>query len=109
MKKTIVFLISACFLALTSANAEATTRQEDATNMFMEVQDKYNIICRQMYLESPIRDILFEGWTEEEIQSLMEYDPVVMEIRKAIKNSPLCIRFPRPERETGGVFYIASK
>ena len=66
------------------SNEEATTRQEDATNMFMEVQDKYNIICRQMYLESPIRDILFEGWTEEEIQSLMEYDPVVMEIRKAI-------------------------
>ncbi len=66
------------------SNEANTTTQEEATNMFMEVQDKYNIICRQMYLESPIKDILFEGWTEEEIQSLMDYDPIVMEIRKEI-------------------------
>ena len=57
----------------------------------IKLNDKYYIVCRDMYLNSPYSEQLFEDWTEEEIQSLLDYDPEIMELRKeieAIHNGP---------------------
>ena len=43
----------------------ATERYLGAREMVYDLQDAYNQTLRTMYLESPIRDQLFEGWTEE--------------------------------------------
>lgn len=65
-------------------NETSSQRYLDTQDMFYSLQDKYNEACRTMYLESPHKDELFEGWTDDEIQSLLDYDPAVLEIRKEI-------------------------
>ena len=67
------------------SDEEATTRHLDTTDMFYEVQDKYMISCRTMYLESPFSEELFADWTEQEINELLEYDPAITELKKEIK------------------------
>ena len=57
----------------------------DTQEMFYDLQDKYNLACKDMYEQSPHRDYLFEGWTDEEIESLLDYDPEILEIRKEIE------------------------
>lgn len=62
----------------------ATERYLSSRDMLYGIQDKYNESLRYLYLNSPMKEELFEGWSEEEIQSMLEYDPVIMEINKAI-------------------------
>lgn len=62
----------------------ATERYLGAREMVYDLQDAYNQTLRTMYLESPIRDELFEGWSEEEIQALLEYDPAILELKQEI-------------------------
>lgn len=62
----------------------ASERYLGTQDMFYDLQDAYNQSLRTMYLESPIRDQLFEGWSEEEIQALLEYDPVILELKQEI-------------------------
>ena len=62
----------------------ATERHLNTQDMFYDVQDKYNQSLRELYLNSPMKDELFEGWTEQEIQEMLEYDPTVMEVKKVI-------------------------
>ena len=62
----------------------AKERYLNSTDMFYDIQDKYNESLRELYINSPMKDELFEGWSDEEIQSMLEYDPVIMEIKKAI-------------------------
>lgn len=66
------------------SNEESIERHLGTQEMAYSVQDKYNQSCRTMYLESPFSDELFSDWSEEEIQSLLDYDPAVMEIKKEI-------------------------
>lgn len=65
---------------------EASERYESTTDMFYDLQDKYMVSCRTMYLESKFSAELFEGWSEEELKSLEEYDPAVTELKKEIKD-----------------------
>lgn len=62
----------------------AKERYLNSMDMFYDIQDKYNESLRELYINSPMKDELFEGWSDEEIQSMLEYDPVIMEIKKAI-------------------------
>ena len=41
--------------------------------------------CRTMYLESPHSAELFEGWTEQEILEMLEYDPTIIAVKKDIE------------------------
>ena len=67
-----------------TADEEASQRHLDSQEMFYDLQDKYYESLRELYLYSPARDEIFEGWSEQEIQEILEYDPVVLEIKKAI-------------------------
>lgn len=62
----------------------ASERYLNSREMVYDLQDAYNQTLRTIYLESPVRDELFEGWSEEEIQSLLEYDPAILELEKEI-------------------------
>ena len=64
---------------------KATKRHTDVTNMFYDLQDKYTTTCRSIYQESPYKDELFADWTEDEIQELLDYDPIIVELRKKIE------------------------
>lgn len=69
---------------LNTSDEEASERYLNTQDLFYDVQDKYNQSLRELYLKSPMKDELFEGWTEQEIQEMLEYDPAIMEVKKEI-------------------------
>ena len=80
-QRTIATIIYYC----DTSDEVASTRYLDTQDAFLDLNDKYNIVCREMYLNSPYSAELFEGWTEEEIQALLDYDPEIMALRKQIE------------------------
>ena len=60
-------------------------RHLNTQEMFYDLQDKYMQSLRIIYLESPHSAELFADWSEEEIQELLEYDPIIMEVKKEIE------------------------
>lgn len=62
----------------------ASERYLAAMDIVYGLEDEYNQMLKTMYLESPHSAELFEGWTEEELKSLEEYDPTVMQLQKDI-------------------------
>lgn len=66
------------------SNEESENRYTTTRDWYYEIQDKYTETCRTVYLNSPHRDELFEGWSEEEIQSLLDYDPKTVELKALI-------------------------
>ena len=67
------------------SDEEASTRHLNTQDMFYDVQDKYMETCRSMYLNSPYSAELFEGWTEEEIQDLLDFDPTTTALKKEVE------------------------
>jgi len=65
---------------------EASDRYESTTDAFYDLQDKYMVSCRTMYLESIFSDELFADWSAEELRELEEYDPALAELKKEIKD-----------------------
>lgn len=80
-QRTIATIIYYC----DTSDEEASTRHLDTQDAFLDLNDKYNITCREIYLNSPYSAELFKDWTEEEIQSLLDYDPTIMALRKEIE------------------------
>ena len=80
-QRTIASIIYYCDMS----DEEASTRYLDTQDAFLDLNDKYNITCREIYLNSPYAGELFEGWSEEEIRSLLDYDPDIMALRKEIE------------------------
>lgn len=70
---------------LDTSDEAASERYLGTQDKFLDLNDKYNVTCREIYLNSPYKNELFEGWTEEELQSLLDYDPIIMELRKEIE------------------------
>lgn len=70
---------------LDTSDEVASTRYLDTQDAFLDINDRYNVVCREIYLNSPYSAELFEGWTEEEIRSLLDYDPAIMALRKEIE------------------------
>ena len=79
---TIASLIYYCNMT----DEEATTRHRDTQDAFYDLQDKYMQSCRTMYLESPHAAELFEGWSEQEILEMLEYDPTIIAVKKEIED-----------------------
>ena len=61
----------------------SSERYLNTTDIYYSVQDEYNLACKAM-LDSPIADQIFDGWSEEELEALKEYDPAVSELKKEI-------------------------
>lgn len=55
----------------------------DTVDIATEANDAYLQMARRVYLsDTPAKDILFEGWTDEDIASLLAYDEEIAEIQK---------------------------
>lgn len=70
---------------LDTSDEVASERYLGTQDKFLDLNDKHNVTCREIYLNSPYSAELFEGWSEEDIQSLLDYDPTIMELRKEIE------------------------
>ena len=80
-QRTIATIIYYC----DTSDTEASDRYLNTQDAFLDLNDKYNVTCREIYLNSPYSDELFDGWTEEEKQALLDYDPTIMALRKEIE------------------------
>ena len=67
------------------SDEESKNRHLDTQEMFYDIQDKYTESCRTMYLSSPYASEFFDGWSEEEIQSLLDFDPTTTALKKEIE------------------------
>ena len=76
---------------LNHKSTEASSRYLDNYELFGDLYNDYMFACRNVYLESPIRDELFADWTEEDIRMLLNYTPESQELREA--NEALLVEF----------------
>ena len=74
---------------LNRSNTEASARYLDNYDLFGDLYNDYMAACRNVYLESPIRDELFADWSEDEISQLLNYTPESQELRQ--KNEELLV------------------
>lgn len=67
-------------------------RYLDCADMAAEMDAAYNQMCKRVYLsETPLRDYLFEDWTQEEIDMLLAYDDEIAQLEK--RNTELTVQF----------------
>lgn len=64
-------------------NKLLSTRHLDCVDMLTEANDAYIKSVRRIYLsDTPAKDMLFEDWTEEDIQMLLNYDDRMVELQQ---------------------------
>ena len=63
----------------------AADRQLNTMNAFLDLQDKYNETLREMLKNSPFADVLFADWSEEEKESLLNYNSDGVKLTKEIE------------------------
>lgn len=61
----------------------SSTRYTETVKMFNSLQDKYTQSCKEM-LDTPHKDKFFDGWSDDELESLRGYDPAISELRNEI-------------------------
>ncbi len=84
-----------------TADETASERYLDTQEKFYDLQDKYFQSLRTIYLESEhLRDELFEGWTEQEIAEMLEYDPTIVALKKEIEE--LQVQFDNLDQKSHG-------
>lgn len=64
-------------------NEAASERYLSYFDKYTEISDAYNESCKIVYQESPIRDVLFADWSEQDIEDLLNFDPEINELRLA--------------------------
>ena len=58
-------------------------RHLEVTEICTDASDAYTQAVRRIYLsETPARDMLFEGWTEKDIDMLLKYDERIAELQQ---------------------------
>lgn len=68
------------------------TRYLDCVDIVTEAESAYNEMCKRVYLsETPLRDKLFEDWTEEDIAMLLAYNEEIAQLEK--RNTELTVEF----------------
>lgn len=73
-------------------NEAASQLYLDCTETVTQANNDYQEMARRVYLsDSPHKDILFEGWTEEDFAYLMAYTQEVMEIQQ--RNSEIEVAY----------------
>ena len=64
-------------------NEELTQQHLDAVDMRTAASDAYTQAVRRIYLSNtPAKDMLFEDWTEKDIEMLLKYDERIAELQK---------------------------
>ena len=76
---------------LNRSDEAASKRYLDGYERYGDLYNDYMAVCREVYKTSPIRDKLFEDWTEEDIKMLLSYDPATQELRQ--ENESLLVEY----------------
>lgn len=77
---------------LDQSDAEMKTRYLDCVDIVTEAESAYNEMCKRVYLsETPLRDMLFEDWTEDDIAMLLAYNEEIARLEK--RNSELTVEY----------------
>lgn len=74
--------IASVIYYLDTIDEEASSKYLDSYDLYGDLYNAYIESCKNVYNNSPIRDKLFEDWTEEEIKELFAYDPETQELRE---------------------------
>ncbi len=77
----------------THTKDEALEKQYlDCVEICTDAYDAYIQMARRVYLsDSPAKDMLFEGWTEQDIQDLLNYDEQVAQLQQ--RNSEIEVEY----------------
>ncbi len=77
---------------LDQSDEKMKTRYLDCVDIVTEADAAYNEMCKRVYLsETPLRDTLFEDWTEQEIQMLLAYNEEIAKLEK--RNTELTVEY----------------
>lgn len=77
---------------LDQSDEEMKTRYLDCVDIVTEAEAAYNEMCKRVYLsETPLRDMLFEDWTEEDIAMLLAYNEEIAQLEK--RNTEITVEF----------------
>ena len=70
----------------------------DSSEIFIQANDAYIQMARRLYLsDSPIKDVLFEDWTEQDIAMLLAYDEEIAQLRQ--RNEEINIEYYESNNE----------
>lgn len=70
----------------------ASERYLDCVDMLTQANNAYMEMVRRVYQsDAPAKEMLFEGWTQEELDMLMAYSDEIMELEK--RNSELVVAY----------------
>ena len=70
-----------------TSKEEANQLYLDAYDDYLALADKANLLQKDMYEDSPVKDWFFEDWTEEEIAYLQSYTSEQVEIQAKIEEN----------------------
>lgn len=74
------------------SDEEASERFLDCSDIVSEVQNEMKLMMRRVYeSDSPAKDILFEDWTQQELDMLMNHSDEVMELEK--RNAEILVEY----------------
>lgn len=68
-------------------DVDASALYLDNYELFGDLHNEYIEVCKVVYNSSPIKDVLFADWTEEEINEMLNYNPETQEL--SLKNEEL--------------------
>ncbi len=74
------------------ANKDLEKQYLDTVDICTKANDAYLQMVRRLYLsDTPAKDILFEGWTDADIESLMAYDEQIAVIQQ--RNAEISVEY----------------
>lgn len=77
---------------LDQSDEEMKNRYLDCVDIVSEAEAAYNEMCKRVYLsDSPLKAMLFEDWTEEDIAMLLSYNEEIAQLEK--RNTELTVEF----------------
>ena len=86
------YQIAYVYYCLDQSDEEMKSRYLDSADIVTEAEAAYNEMCKRVYLsETPLRDMLFEDWTDEDIAMLLAYNEEIAQLEK--RNTELTVEF----------------
>lgn len=62
----------------------AKQNYEDAYDQYLALADKANLLQKDMYMDSPVKDWFFQDWPEQDIAYLLSYTSEIVELQSQI-------------------------
>lgn len=86
------YQIAYVYYCLDQSDEAMKSRYLDCVDIVTEAESAYNEMCKRVYLsETPLRDMLFEDWTEDEIAMLLAYNEEIAQLEK--RNTEITVEF----------------